>query len=51
MPVRLRITLLFTAMVFIILGIAAGIYVVVTFLLLISERSREWATAPYSREP
>ena len=33
------------------LGIAAGIYVVVTFLLLISERSREWATAPYSREP
>ena len=24
------------------LGIAAGIYVVVTFLLLISERSREW---------
>ena len=33
------------------LGIAAGIYVVLTFLLLISERSREWATAPYSREP
>lgn len=33
------------------LGIATGIYVVVTFLLLISERSREWATAPYSREP
>ena len=33
------------------LGIAAGIYVVVTFLLLISERSREWSTAPYSREP
>ena len=33
------------------LGIAAGIYVVVTFLLLISERSREWVTAPYSREP
>ena len=33
------------------LGIAAGIYVVATFLLLISERSREWATAPYSREP
>ena len=33
------------------LGIAAGIYVVVTFLLLISERSREWASAPYSREP
>ena len=33
------------------LGIAAGIDVVATFLLLISERSREWATAPYSREP
>ena len=33
------------------LGIAAGVYVVVTFLLLISERSREWAMAPYSREP
>ena len=33
------------------LGIAAGIYVAVTFLLLISERSREWSTAPYSREP
>jgi hypothetical protein len=33
------------------LGIAAGIYVVGTFLLLISERSREWSTAPYSREP
>ena len=33
------------------LGIAAGIYVVATFLLLISERSREWASAPYSREP
>ena len=33
------------------LGIAAGVYVVVTFLLLISERSREWSTAPYSREP
>ena len=33
------------------LGVAAGIYVVVTFLLLISERSREWSTAPYSREP
>jgi len=33
------------------LGIATGIYVVVTFLLLISERSREWSTAPYSREP
>ena len=32
------------------LGIAAGIYVVVTFLLLISERSREWSTAPYSRD-
>ena len=30
------------------LGIAAGVYVVVTFLLLISERSREWSTAPYS---
>ena len=34
-----------------VLGIAAGIYVVATFLLLISERSRAWATAPYSREP
>ncbi len=33
------------------LGIAAGVYVVVTFLLLISERSRKWSTAPYSREP
>jgi hypothetical protein len=33
------------------LGIAAGVYVVVTFLLLISERSRVWSTAPYSREP
>ena len=33
------------------LGIAAGIYVGVTFLLLVSERSREWASAPYSREP
>jgi len=33
------------------LGIAAGVYVVATFLLLISERSRVWATAPYSREP
>ena len=33
------------------LGIAAGIYVVATFLLLISERSRAWAAAPYSREP
>jgi hypothetical protein len=32
------------------LGILAGIYVVVTFLLLISEPSRVWATAPYSRE-
>ena len=34
-----------------VLGIAAGIYVVATFLLLISERSRVWAAAPYSREP
>ena len=34
-----------------VLGVAAGIYVVATFLLLISERSRVWATAPYSREP
>jgi hypothetical protein len=34
-----------------VLGVAAGIYVVTTFLLLISERSRAWATAPYSREP
>jgi hypothetical protein len=33
-----------------VLGIIAGIYVVVTFLLLISERSRAWASAPYSRE-
>jgi hypothetical protein len=33
------------------LGVAAGIYVVATFLLLISERSRAWATEPYSREP
>ena len=33
------------------LGIAAGNYFVVTFLLLIRERSREWSTAPYSREP
>jgi hypothetical protein len=33
------------------LGIAAGIYVVATFLLLISERSREWSSAPYSRGP
>lgn len=32
------------------LGVLAGIYVVLTFLLLISERSRVWATAPYSRE-
>jgi hypothetical protein len=34
-----------------VLGVVAGIYVVATFLLLISERSRAWATAPYSREP
>jgi hypothetical protein len=34
-----------------VLGVGAGIYVVATFLLLISERSREWSTAPYSREP
>ena len=34
-----------------VLGVTAGIYVVATFLLLISERSRAWATAPYSREP
>jgi hypothetical protein len=32
------------------LGVLAGIYVALTFLLLISERSRVWATAPYSRE-
>jgi hypothetical protein len=30
------------------LGIAAGVYVAATFLLLISERSRTWALAPYS---
>ena len=35
----------------VVLGIVAGLYVVATFLLLISERSREWASAPYSREP
>ena len=35
----------------VVLGILAGLYVVATFLLLISERSREWAMAPYSREP
>jgi hypothetical protein len=35
----------------VVLGIVAGLYVVATFLLLISERSRAWATAPYSREP
>jgi uncharacterized membrane protein YhaH (DUF805 family) len=34
-----------------VLGILTGIYVVVTFLLLISERSRAWALEPYSREP
>ncbi|MBA3905812.1 MAG: hypothetical protein H0X35_03885 [Pseudonocardiales bacterium] len=33
-----------------VLGIAAGVYVVATFLLLISERSRAWALAPYSPE-
>jgi hypothetical protein len=33
-----------------VLGVLAGIYVVVTFLLLISERSRVWALEPYSRE-
>ncbi|HEY0814403.1 MAG TPA: hypothetical protein VGE11_14085 [Pseudonocardia sp.] len=33
-----------------VLGIAAGVYVVLTFLLLISERSRMWAMAPYSPE-
>jgi uncharacterized membrane protein YhaH (DUF805 family) len=33
-----------------VLGILAGAYVVATFLLLISERSRVWAMAPYSRE-
>lgn len=33
-----------------VLGIAAGVYVIATFLLLISERSRMWALAPYSRE-
>jgi hypothetical protein len=31
-----------------VLGIAAGVYVIATFLLLISERSRMWALAPYS---
>jgi hypothetical protein len=31
-----------------VLGIAAGVYVVAAFLLLISERSRTWALAPYS---
>ena len=31
-----------------VLGIAAGAYVAATFLLLISERSRTWALAPYS---
>jgi hypothetical protein len=31
-----------------VLGIAAGVYVIGTFLLLISERSRMWALAPYS---
>jgi hypothetical protein len=30
------------------LGIAAGVYVAATFLLLISERSRTWALAPFS---
>ena len=34
----------------VVLGVLAGIYVVATFLLLISERSRVWAAAPYSRE-
>lgn len=34
-----------------VIGVVAGIYVVVTFLLLISERSRAWALEPYSREP
>ncbi len=33
------------------LGIAVGVYVAGTFLLLISERSRVWALQPYSREP
>jgi uncharacterized membrane protein YhaH (DUF805 family) len=33
-----------------VLGIAAGVYVAATFLLLISERSRAWALAPYSPE-
>ena len=31
-----------------VLGIAAGVYVAAAFLLLISERSRVWAMAPYS---
>lgn len=34
-----------------VLGVSAGVYVVGTFLLLISEPSRMWAVAPYSREP
>lgn len=34
-----------------VLGIAAGVYVAGTFLLLISERSRMWALAPYSPDP
>jgi len=34
-----------------VLGILVGVYVVATFLLLISEPSRTWATEPYSREP
>lgn len=31
-----------------VLGVAAGVYVAGTFLLLISERARVWALAPYS---
>jgi len=30
-------------------GIAAGVYVVATFLLLISEPARAWSAAPYER--
>jgi hypothetical protein len=32
-------------------GIVTGVYVVATFLLLISEPSRRWAVAPYDRAP
>lgn len=30
-----------------VLGVSAGVYVAATFLLLISERARQWALAPY----